>query len=230
MAVGDIVKARFLASSKGPKKTYDIWYPGVVHQLHKDGSYDIVYDDGDKELRVLPEFVKALSGSEKAASEETVSESEEKQEAGRGRRARRSVQHPYCADDMSNASAELNLVPKAIATAALKPAAKAARTVRAENHVVAESENEHAFEDGEVRTWPGRTHAMSLFLQRVTYFTFTPAPLLLSTFPSQRTSQTLQRHSPTLPLAATHTHTQTHTHTYTHTYTHTHIHTHTHRE
>ena len=133
-------------------------------QVHKDGSCDIAYDDGDKELRVLPEFVKALSGSDKAASEETVSESDEKQEAGRGRRARRSVQYPDCADDMTNESAELNLVPKAIATDAPKPAAKVARTVRVEKHVVAESENEPAFEECGVRTWPGRTHAMSLFL------------------------------------------------------------------
>jgi hypothetical protein len=34
------------------------WYPGYVSDAHQDGSYDIVYDDGDYEKNVPHELVR----------------------------------------------------------------------------------------------------------------------------------------------------------------------------
>ncbi|CAM9385942.1 unnamed protein product, partial [Sphacelaria rigidula] len=48
---GDAIDARHRGRSK--------YYPGRVARVHRDGTFDIVYDDGDKEMRVTPELVRA---------------------------------------------------------------------------------------------------------------------------------------------------------------------------
>ena len=52
-----------LARYKGKKK----WYAGTVMKRNDDGSYEIMYDDGDKESGVAADFVKAPEESGKGA-------------------------------------------------------------------------------------------------------------------------------------------------------------------
>ena len=62
-AVNDKIQARY-----GGKKKY---YGGVISGVNGDGTYDILYNDGDKESKVKPEFVmgvEAESGVEEATS------------------------------------------------------------------------------------------------------------------------------------------------------------------
>ena len=56
-AVGARVKARYLASSK-PLWQAQKWYGGVVTAAHDDGTVDVAYEDGDREERVLPQYVR----------------------------------------------------------------------------------------------------------------------------------------------------------------------------
>ena len=52
-----------LARYKGKKK----WYPGTVMKRNDDGTYEIMYDDGDKESGVSADFVKAPEAADKGA-------------------------------------------------------------------------------------------------------------------------------------------------------------------
>ena len=54
--VGQEVRARFQATKFGPATTS--WFPGTVDALHSDGTVDIAFDDGDREARVLPIYVR----------------------------------------------------------------------------------------------------------------------------------------------------------------------------
>ena len=54
--VGDLVKGRHMASKYGPAGTS--WFAGEVTHVHADGTVDIDYDDGDKEEKVKPIYVK----------------------------------------------------------------------------------------------------------------------------------------------------------------------------
>ena len=56
-SVGDRVKGRFLASSIGKFGTK--WWPATVRRIRADSTYDLVYEDGDSEDSVKPEFVRA---------------------------------------------------------------------------------------------------------------------------------------------------------------------------
>ena len=47
---GQDVEARFGGESE--------WFPGTINKVHGDGSYDIDYADGDKETKVIAEFVR----------------------------------------------------------------------------------------------------------------------------------------------------------------------------
>jgi hypothetical protein len=38
------------------------FYPGSIERDRGDGTYDIYYDDGEKETRVLEEYIKAEDG------------------------------------------------------------------------------------------------------------------------------------------------------------------------
>ena len=49
-AVGARVEARYEAG--------DEWYAGVIEAAHEDGSYDVLYDDGDREAHVAADLVK----------------------------------------------------------------------------------------------------------------------------------------------------------------------------
>ena len=55
---GDCVKARHLATTKGPALTR--WYQGVVAAENDDGTVDVRYDDGDYEAHVDRFFVRPL--------------------------------------------------------------------------------------------------------------------------------------------------------------------------
>ena len=54
--VGALVKGRYQATSMGTFGTK--WFPATVRQVRSDGTYDLVYDDGDVEESVKPEFVR----------------------------------------------------------------------------------------------------------------------------------------------------------------------------
>lgn len=51
--VGDKVEARY---GRGRK-----WYPGVIREINRDGSYVICYNDGDTEREVEPGLIRAIS-------------------------------------------------------------------------------------------------------------------------------------------------------------------------
>ena len=53
--VGDKVEARYRGRSK--------YYPGKISRVHSDGTFDIDYDDGEQETRVLEEYVKKAGSS-----------------------------------------------------------------------------------------------------------------------------------------------------------------------
>ena len=56
---GAHVKGRYLASSIGtPSKFGTKWWPATVRHVHPDGTCDLVYEDGDLEDSVRPEFVR----------------------------------------------------------------------------------------------------------------------------------------------------------------------------
>ena len=56
-AVGARVEARYRATVLGKMGTK--WFAASVRAVHGDGSYDVLYDDGDEENGVLAQFVRA---------------------------------------------------------------------------------------------------------------------------------------------------------------------------
>merc|ERR1711988_549851 len=54
MREGDKVEARYRGKSR--------YYPGRISRDRGDGTYDIDYDDGEKEQRVDKELIKSLGG------------------------------------------------------------------------------------------------------------------------------------------------------------------------
>jgi len=57
---GDKVEARYRGRSK--------WYPGKISRDRGDGTFDIDYDDGEKETRVDKELIRLLAGSDRPSS------------------------------------------------------------------------------------------------------------------------------------------------------------------
>ncbi|GMI15676.1 hypothetical protein TrVE_jg4, partial [Triparma verrucosa] len=55
LEVGSKVEARYRGKSK--------YYPGKISRVRSNGTYDINYDDGEKELGVKKELIKAVGGS-----------------------------------------------------------------------------------------------------------------------------------------------------------------------
>ncbi|KAH8049813.1 tudor domain-containing protein [Aureococcus anophagefferens] len=55
LAVGAAVEARHNGGRK--------WYPGKISKAHDDGTFDVAYDDGDRESGVVKEFVRPAGGS-----------------------------------------------------------------------------------------------------------------------------------------------------------------------
>ena len=51
LGVGAVVQAKFQGAG-------DIWYRGRIHRANTDGTFDIIYDDGDKEYSVEPEDIR----------------------------------------------------------------------------------------------------------------------------------------------------------------------------
>ena len=72
-SVSDIVEARFMRGGK--------WFPGTINAVNVDGTYDIVYVNGDKERNITSEYIRLISieipqspESDKAKSSITISE------------------------------------------------------------------------------------------------------------------------------------------------------------
>ena len=45
------------------------YFPGRISRTNGDGTYDIHYDDGETELSVLPEYIKALVADSQSAAQ-----------------------------------------------------------------------------------------------------------------------------------------------------------------
>ena len=58
LSVGLAVRARYRATALGVFGTQ--WFDGEVRAVHDDGTCDVLYEDGDVELRVAPHYVKEL--------------------------------------------------------------------------------------------------------------------------------------------------------------------------
>ena len=72
--VGDRVKAHFGVDED------ELWFPGTVHKVRKDGSVDVAYDDGDFEKRKPLARVRPLPPEED--DEDDEGEEEEDEEEG----------------------------------------------------------------------------------------------------------------------------------------------------
>ncbi|CAM9461130.1 unnamed protein product, partial [Phaeothamnion confervicola] len=57
--IGDAVEANFKGKGR--------WFKGKVEAIHRDGTFDVRYDDGDNEERIEPAKVRQLGGSGGAA-------------------------------------------------------------------------------------------------------------------------------------------------------------------
>jgi PUB domain/Agenet domain len=57
---GDKIEARYHGR--------DRWFAGVIKRVHRDDTYDIAYDDGDKELSVAVDFIRLISNSGSSSS------------------------------------------------------------------------------------------------------------------------------------------------------------------
>jgi hypothetical protein len=67
--VGALVEARF---GNG-----DVYFPGTVVAAHADGSYAIDYDDGDQELNVSQDLMRAVENDAADTFVATANEAEE---------------------------------------------------------------------------------------------------------------------------------------------------------
>ena len=61
LAVGRRVRARFQAQSMGPSRTR--WYAGEIVACNADCTFDVLYDDGDRETHVPLNFIKVVGGA-----------------------------------------------------------------------------------------------------------------------------------------------------------------------
>ena len=57
------------------------FYPGRIERDRGDGTYDVFYDDGEKETRVLEEYIKAEDGG----SSDEERKRDDGSDRGRGR-------------------------------------------------------------------------------------------------------------------------------------------------
>merc|ERR1712100_602174 len=57
---GDKVEARYGGESK--------WYKGKISTVNRDGTYDVLYEDGDKERKVKKSLIRRLGGGKKKSS------------------------------------------------------------------------------------------------------------------------------------------------------------------
>ena len=73
---GDKVEARFKGKAR--------WFKGTVEAANRDGTYDIRYEDGDRERDVVAEYVRKLDGS---GSRDSRDRDDRDSGARRGRRA-----------------------------------------------------------------------------------------------------------------------------------------------
>ena len=54
LALGDVIEAQYHGMAGGH------WYPGKISAAHGDGTYDIAYDDGDKDSKLSAMFIRPL--------------------------------------------------------------------------------------------------------------------------------------------------------------------------
>jgi CheY-like chemotaxis protein len=81
----------------GGKATY---YPGKIHEHNGDGTYKVLYDDGDREIRVTRDLIKAAKHAKKEGDDEVVKAKEAKKEAEEAEQAKRE------AEELANRGAE----------------------------------------------------------------------------------------------------------------------------
>ena len=55
---GDKVEGNYKGKGK--------WYAGKIQKVRLDGTYDIAYNDGEQELRVTEDFVRAIESAQDA--------------------------------------------------------------------------------------------------------------------------------------------------------------------
>ena len=62
---GSSAPEKFLEGDKveGNYRGRGRWHPGRIKRVNNDDSYDIDYDDGEKEARMRPEMVRAIGGT-----------------------------------------------------------------------------------------------------------------------------------------------------------------------
>ena len=65
---GDKVEVRYRGKSK--------YYPGLIARVHGDGTYDIAYDDGEKETGVRADLIKLIKAIDPAEAERLQAEKE----------------------------------------------------------------------------------------------------------------------------------------------------------
>ncbi len=67
---GDAVEARFGGRDK--------WFKGKITNVNRDGTYDIRYDDGDRESGVKADYIRSLGGgSDRPSSASSFREAED---------------------------------------------------------------------------------------------------------------------------------------------------------
>jgi PUB domain/EF-hand domain pair len=64
---GDKIEARYRGREK--------WYAGTVRRVHRDGTYDINYDAGERELGVAAELVRLIGSSSSSSSKKSADSS-----------------------------------------------------------------------------------------------------------------------------------------------------------
>ena len=69
--LGERVKARYLATTKGPGVT--LWFLGYVRAVHADGTLDVAYDDGDFESHVSRYYVRPVRVTDQEDHEDGTS-------------------------------------------------------------------------------------------------------------------------------------------------------------
>ena len=60
-ALGDVIEAQYRGTEGGK------WYPGKISAAYGDCTYDIAYDDGDKDSKLSAMFIRPRKGGGEAA-------------------------------------------------------------------------------------------------------------------------------------------------------------------
>ena len=70
MEVGDKIEARFGGRSR--------WFKGKISRKNRDGSYDVLYNDGDRERGVKSDLIRRIGGSSSSSRSKSPGRSSSK--------------------------------------------------------------------------------------------------------------------------------------------------------